>query len=178
MCRIHLDADYALGSPLSDKLWASGLWARNIVMTIQPWVIVKPESQRNMCHPPSHTPSPHSLFSFLTVCNNMKQHASQLFSFQIQRTRSPQSEPRARIVRGMPLCQDSYLVCKAYFFWGSVHKPLNLSWSVIRGNGTLYVKKQNGTEHLVKAHLRELHWIGPIVFKMQLEQHAFYITLH
>lgn len=29
-----------------------------------------------------------------------------------------------------------------FFFWGSVHKPLNLSWSVIRGNGTLYVKKQ------------------------------------
>lgn len=63
------------------------------------------------------------------------------------------------------------------FFWGSVHKPLNLSWSVIRGKWHSVCKETNGTEHLVKAHLRELYWIGPIMFKMQLEQHAFYIIL-
>lgn len=124
----------------------------------------------------THTPSP-SLFSFLTMCNNMKQHAPQLFSFQTQHTCPSWSEPRARNVRVMPLCWDSHWVCKAYFFKGSVHKPLNLSWSVIRGKWHTVCKETNGTEHLVKAHLRELHWIGPIVFEMQLEQHAFYIIL-
>lgn len=64
-----------------------------------------------------------------------------------------------------------------FFFWESLHKPLNLSWSVIRGKWHAVRKETNGTEHLDKAHLREPHWIGPIAFKMQLEQHAFYIIL-
>lgn len=36
-------------------------------------------------HTHKHTPSHKALFSFLTVCNNMKQHAPQHFGFQIHR---------------------------------------------------------------------------------------------
>lgn len=86
----------------------------------------------------------------------------------------------------MPLNQvwihTQALVFSSFFFlffydFNLNREPLNLSWSASWGKWRAVCKGTNGTEHLVWAHLRELHSIGAIVFKMHLEQHAFYISV-